>query len=149
MTRSLRLELVLTAIAFALSLVILFAIDFGLIGYSTTAQAQTAKGVVIAGTVFGAAWAGLIIADRLMMQSRKDPGLTTCGHPTSPQPTFLPSWAKHMSCQACVASLPKPTDEEESNLRQVQGVSQTNLLCNCSSWAVHSFGRIMQRMSGT
>jgi hypothetical protein len=61
----------------------------------------------------GQEWATLVIADRLMMQSRKDPELTTCGHLTGPQPTFLPSWAKHMSCKACVTSLPKPTEEED------------------------------------
>ena len=58
----------------------------------------------------GQEWARLIIADRLTLQFRKHPELTTCGHLTSPQPTFLPSVAKHMSCQACVTSLPKPTD---------------------------------------
>jgi len=61
----------------------------------------------------GQEWATLIIADRLMLQSRKDPELTTCGHLTSPQPIFFPSWAKHMSCQGCVTSLPKPTEEED------------------------------------
>jgi hypothetical protein len=61
----------------------------------------------------GQEWARLVIADRLTLQSRNDPELTTCGHLTSPQPTFLPSWAKHMSCQACVTSLPKATDEED------------------------------------
>ncbi len=70
MTRSLRLELVLTAIVFALSLVILFAIDFGLIGYSTMAQAQTAKGVVIDGMVFGVARAGMRMLGSLGLLGR-------------------------------------------------------------------------------
>ena len=78
---------------------------------------STLSGVVPKPTVqyggFSQEWARLIIADRLMMQSRKDPDLTTCGHLTSPQPTFFPSWAKHMSCQACVTSLPKATEEED------------------------------------
>lgn len=61
----------------------------------------------------GQEWARLIIADRLAMQFRKDPELTTCGHLMSPRPTFLPSWVKHMSCQACLISCPKPTDEDD------------------------------------
>jgi hypothetical protein len=46
----------MTAIGFVLSLGILFAIYFGLVGYSTEAQAQHGKGIVIAGMVFGAIW---------------------------------------------------------------------------------------------
>ena len=61
MERSLRLGLVLTAIGFALSVVILLAINFGIIEYSTTGQAQQAKWEVIAGMIFGALWVGILI----------------------------------------------------------------------------------------
>jgi hypothetical protein len=50
----------MTAIVFAVSVGILFAIDFGLIGYSTTAQAQQAKEIVTTGMIFGAMWAGVL-----------------------------------------------------------------------------------------
>lgn len=57
----LRLGLVLTAIGFVLSLGILFAIDFGLVSYSTEAQAQHGQEIVIAGMVFGVIWLGVLI----------------------------------------------------------------------------------------
>jgi len=61
MERSLRLGLVLTAIVFALSIVILLAIDFGVIEYSTTGRAQRAEEVVIAGMIFGVIWSGILM----------------------------------------------------------------------------------------
>lgn len=61
MERSLRLGLVLTAIVFALSIVILLAIDFGVIEYSTTGRAQRAEEVVIAGMIFGVLWSGILM----------------------------------------------------------------------------------------
>ena len=70
MERSLRLGLVLTAIAFALSVVILLAIDFGVIEYSTTVQAQRAKEVVIAGMILGALWVVILMLSCLGLFGR-------------------------------------------------------------------------------
>ncbi len=70
MERSLRLGLVLTAIGFALSVVILLAINFGIIEYSTTGQAQQAKWEVIAGMIFGALWVGILMLSRLGLFGR-------------------------------------------------------------------------------
>ena len=70
MERSLRLGLLLTAICFALSVVILLAIDFGIIEYSTTGQAQRAKEVVIAGMIFGSLWPGVLMLSCLGLFGR-------------------------------------------------------------------------------
>lgn len=70
MERSLRLGLLLTAICFALSIVILLAIDFGLIGYSTTSQVQQAKEIVIAGMIFGVLWVGILMLSCLGLFGR-------------------------------------------------------------------------------
>ena len=70
MERSLRLGLVLTAIVFALSVVILLAIDFGVIEYSTTGQAQRAEEVVIAGMIFGALWVVILMLSYLGLFGR-------------------------------------------------------------------------------
>ncbi len=70
MERSLRLGLVLTAIGFALSIMILLAIDFGLIGYSTTSQVQQATEIVIAGMIFGVLWVGILILSYLGLFGR-------------------------------------------------------------------------------
>ena len=61
MERWLKLALALAAIVFALSLVILFAIGFGLIDYNTAAQTQRAKEIVITGINLGVIWVGVLL----------------------------------------------------------------------------------------